>query len=114
MIVMAQSSTFKVEELKQWFKNTVHQFPNLGFADDDPEEQYIAQYSVRDSELLDIIRLSESEKTSKPRSRLPSLQNDLIFNRWCYEMQSSRSNRSTRRLCTTGYSSFNSWGYEIK
>jgi len=78
---MAQSSTFKVEDLKQWFKNTVHQFPNLGLADDDPEEQYIAQYSVRDSELLDIIRLFESEsgKTSKPRSRLPSLQNDLIF-----------------------------------
>ena len=79
MIVMAQSSTFNVEDLKLWFKNTVHQFPNLGLADDDPEEQYIAQYSVRDSELLDIIRLSESEKTSKPRSRLPSLQNDLIF-----------------------------------
>jgi hypothetical protein len=66
---MAQSSTFKVEDLKQWFKNTVHRFPNLGLADDDPEEQYIAQYSVRDSELLDIIRLS----------RLPTLQNDLIF-----------------------------------
>lgn len=81
MIVMAQSSTFKVEDLKQWFKSTVHRFPNLGLADDDSEELYVAQYSVRDSELLDIIRLSESEseKTSKPGSRLPSLQNDLIF-----------------------------------
>gem|GEM_PF-935567 len=78
---MAQSSTFKVEDLKQWFKSTVHRFPNLGLADDDSEELYVAQYSVRDSELLDIIRLSESEseKTSKPGSKLPSLQNDLIF-----------------------------------
>ncbi|ADX82919.1 hypothetical protein GO599_13065 [Sulfolobus islandicus] len=66
---MAQSSTFKVENLKQWFKNTVHQFPNLGLADDDPEEQYVAQYTVKDSELLDIIRLSSLDK----------LQNDLIF-----------------------------------
>ncbi|BBL48359.1 hypothetical protein [Metallosphaera sedula] len=54
---MSQSS-FNENELRNWIKGTVHRFPNLGLADEDPEEEYVAQDAVSDSELIDTLNIS--------------------------------------------------------
>ena len=61
---MSQSS-FSEEELKKWIKKNIKWFPNLGFADDDPEEEYVAQDTVTDSELINILPLSNISSLSK-------------------------------------------------
>ena len=51
------SGTITEEELREWIKRNVTRFPNMGFADDDPEEEYATQW-VADADLIDIVPLS--------------------------------------------------------
>ncbi|BDC18221.1 hypothetical protein [Acidianus sp. HS-5] len=62
-------SSFNEDELRKWIKDNIHRFPNLGFADEDPEEEYVAQDTITDSELIDTLNLSE----------MPALSKNLIF-----------------------------------
>lgn len=58
-------NSFNENELRAWIKHNIHRFPNLGFADEDPEEEYVAQDSVTDSELIDILSLSSTHTLPK-------------------------------------------------